>query len=263
MQSPVILQSFMNRALLASFDRQAFLDRKPYPWRNVENFLTPEGFAALDRDFPSLELFEKHAGIERAYGQRPHNRYYLAYGSSIYHGKYIEKSDKGIVRHHELPLVWQQFITDLETNEDYHALIKSLFGVPEYNVRYAWHVGFNGCEVSPHMDSPDKIGTHILYFNTSETWKSEWGGATLVLSDKRTESLNPDVSDFGKVEASSILDNRSFLFKNDPNGWHGVEPLKCPEGAYRRLFNIIFEFPEVKPSPSEKLRSFVKKIVHR
>lgn len=258
-----LTQTFINLELLETFDRQAFLDRQPFPWVNLEGFLTPEGFEVLDRAFPPLDLFEKHSGIERAYGQRPHNRYYLAYESSIYQGKYIEKSDKGIVRRKELPQVWQEFMTDLETNEPYHSWIQSLFGVTQYNVRYAWHVGFRGCEVSPHMDSPDKVGTHILYFNTSEAWKAEWGGATLVLSDKQTESLNPNVSDFGKVEASSIVDNRSFLFKNDPNGWHGVEPLNCPDGAYRRLFNIIFEFPEVQPSPTVKLRSLIKKIVHR
>ncbi len=263
MQTLSTTQTFINLELLKSFDRQAFLDRQPYPWQNLEGFLTNEGFAALDRDFPPLELFEQHSGIERAYGQRPHNRYYLAYESSIYQGKLTEKSDKGIVRRKELPLVWQQFITDLETNADYHELIRSLFGVSKYTVRYAWHVGFAGCEVSPHMDSPDKVGTHILYFNTRETWKPEWGGETLVLSDKRTDGLNPDVSDFGTVEVSSILDNRSFLFKNDPNGWHGVAPLTCPEGAYRRLFNIIFEFPEEKPSPTARLRSLVKKFVYR
>lgn len=261
MKTLTTTQSFINSEVLQSFDKEAFLDRKPFPWVNLEGFLTSEGFAALDHNFPSLELFEQHSGIVRAYGQRPHNRYYLAYESSIYQGKYIEKSDKGIIRRKELPLVWQQFITDIETNADYQELIRSIFGATKYNIRYAWHVGFAGCEVSPHVDSPDKIGTHILYFNTSETWKPEWGGDTLVLSDKRNDALNPDVSDFGSVESSSILDNRSFLFKNTPDGWHGVSPLTCPEGAYRRLFNIIFEFPEQKPSPTARLRSLVKRIV--
>ncbi|NDJ18748.1 2OG-Fe(II) oxygenase [Myxacorys almedinensis] len=259
MHSPVILQPFTNRSLLNSFDTQAFLDREPYPWHNLEGFLTPDGFEALNRDFPALELFEQHSGIERGYGQRPHNRYYLAYESSIYH----DSTSKGIVKHEELPLVWQQFMTDLETNSDYHKLIRSLFCVAKYTVRYAWHIGFAGCEVSPHVDSPDKIGTHILYFNTHETWKPEWGGSTLILGDKRTDKLNPDVSDFGAVESANILDNRSFLFKNTPDGWHGVEPLTCPEGAYRRLFNIIFEFPKVQPLPSARLRSLMKKVVHR
>lgn len=252
-----LTHTFINLELLKSFDRQAFLDRQPFPWENLQGFLTPEGFAALNRDFPSLELFEQHSGVKRGYGQRPHNRYYLAYESSIYHGS----KSKGVVKREALPLIWQQFLTDLETNADYHAFIRSLFGASKYHVRYAWHVGFAGCDVSPHIDSQDKIGTHILYFNTSDTWKPEWGGSTLVLSSKRTDALNPEISDFAVVESSSILDNCSFLFKNAPDSWHGVAPLTCPEGAYRRLFNIIFELP--KPLPAVKLRSLVKKVVYR
>jgi hypothetical protein len=37
--------------------------------------------------------------------------------------------------------------------------------------------------VSPHCDSPKKLGSHIFYLNTKEDWDPSWGGETLILDD--------------------------------------------------------------------------------
>jgi Rps23 Pro-64 3,4-dihydroxylase Tpa1-like proline 4-hydroxylase len=253
-----VLKTFINQDLLSTVDADSFRSITPFPWHNFHEFLTPEGFETLYRDFPSLDLFEQHSGITRSHGQRPHNRYYLAYESSIYRSK---QRKNGIIQHDELPKSWQQFIEELETSDVYRKLIQSCLGVSRYKVRYAWHVGFSGCEVSPHIDSSDKIGTHILYFNTSQNWQPDWGGEILVLSDKKTDALNPDYSDFGTKTAANILDNRSFLFKNSPVAWHGVRPLSCPDGYYRRLFNIIIEYPQARTWINSPMGQLVKKLV--
>lgn len=126
-----------------------------------------------------------------------------------------------------------------------------MLGVDRFTARYAWHIATAGRSVSPHVDSSDKAGTHIFYFNTAQDWKSAWGGATLVLSDKNYEGLNPEISDFGKVEAVQVMDNRSFLFKNQPEAWHAADTINCPPETYRRIFNVIFDLP--KPKISHKL----------
>ena len=233
--------SFINYNLLNTFNRKCFTDNQPFPWYNFGSFLTSSGFQKLSRDFPCLELFEKHEGLERAYGQRPHNRYYLAYETSIYHQ--VERKDKGIIRYKHLPLNWQMFIQEIETSEVYHNFIKSLFQVTDFQIRYAWHMGVTNSEVSPHTDAKRKVGTHIFYFNTSNDWDTKWDGSTLVLGNKLNDSMNPDFSDFATAIPTQFTNNHSFLFKNTPNAWHGVKPLTCPEGKYRRLFNVIFEFP--------------------
>jgi len=232
--------TYLDEQKLESFDHRKFLQTRPFPWNNIHGFLTAAGFQKLHQSFPALELFEEHLNIERGHGQRPHNRYYLAYENSIYHA---DAKQKGVIRHSELSTEWQTFLDELNNSPQYRRFICSAFDVPDYRVRFAWHVGFNGCEVSPHVDSPDKIGTHIVYFNTSEDWSAAWGGSTLVLDKKRTAIQNPDYTDFGSNHVVQIMNNHSFLFKNQPEAWHGVEPLRCPEGSYRRLFNIIFEFP--------------------
>ena len=251
-----MINSFIDYQLIESFDQECFRQNQPFPWYNFHNFLTTEGFEQLLKDFPPLELFEKHQGLERVYGQRPHNRYYLAYETSVYHQ--IEHKDQGIVDYKNLPTSWQMFIQELETSQGYQNFIKSLFEVTDFQIRYAWHMGVTNSEVSPHRDAEQKIGTHILYFNTSDDWDTAWDGATLVLGNKLNDAMNPDFSDFATVIPSQLTNSHSFIFKNTPNAWHGVKPLTCPEGNYRRLFNIIFEFPRAK-SPLSVPKKWLKK----
>ncbi|MDL2407116.1 2OG-Fe(II) oxygenase [Rhizobium calliandrae] len=235
--------TFIDYGLLRQFDFDGFKSKAPFPWENIEGFLTKEGFQALYTDYPSLELFEYHNNVRRGHGQRPHNRHFLAYESSAHH--------KGVVRHEQLPATWQRFIDEIGTSDEYRRFIRRALGASEFILRYEWHVGSQGSEVSPHLDLPRKLGTHLLYFNTSDDWNHEWGGATLALEGKKIEALNPDFSDFESVSASRITDNRSFLFKNTSLAWHGATALTSPPGSYRRLFNIVVEMP--KRSAGRKL----------
>jgi hypothetical protein len=116
-----VLKTFINQDLLSTVDADSFRSITPFPWHNFHEFLTPEGFETLYRDFPSLDLFEQHSGITRSHGQRPHNRYYLAYESSIYRSK---QRKNGVIQHDELPKSWQQFIEELETSDVYRKLIR-------------------------------------------------------------------------------------------------------------------------------------------
>lgn len=267
---------FLDEHAMQAFAADTFKQREPYPWFSFEQLLTPDGFQTLLRDFPSLALFEEHRGVERADHQRSHDRYYLAFERSLYKkgtpggdddtvddvademagpGRYDDEmagvrgasGRDGIVGLKDIPPSWQQFIEELRESAAYRTFTERLLDSGPMTVRFAWHVGFNGSEVSPHRDTDKKIGTHIFYFNTSDDWRKAWGGAILVLGDKRIKQKNPDVSDFGAVTAAEILDNRSFLFKNTPDAWHGVEPLTCPPGHYRRLFNVIFEHVGAPP----------------
>ena len=247
---------FINYKYLQSFTKEKFLENQPFPWYDFADFLTLEGFQRLMQDFPPLQLFEKHEGLERVYGQRPHDRYYLAYETSVY--RQIEHQDKGIVEYKKLPMTWQMFVEELETSKMYQNFIKSLFEVEEFRVRYAWHVGVTNSEVSPHRDAEQKIGTHIFYFNTDDDWKTDWNGSTLVLGNKQKDKMNPDFSDFTTAIPTQLTNNHSFLFKNTPNAWHGVKPLACPEGKYRRLFNVIFEFPQ-NHSPVSLTKKILRK----
>ncbi len=230
--------SFLNKETIANFPYDEFHNQWPFPFLGIQGMLTNEGFATLIRDFPSLDLFTYHQDVKRAHGQRPHNRYYLAYEET--HFKRGEEVDREVTGK-ELPDSWTAFIKELKEDPDYQQLIKRALGADQWTVRFAWHVGQGGNEVSPHLDNIDKLGTHIFYFNTDEDWKEEWGGQIVALGGMMTSSGHPEYEDFADQKEIPIMNNRSFLFKNTLEAWHGVRPLRSPEGKYRRLFNVIYQ----------------------
>ena len=250
---PSALAEFVHLSSLQNFPKQIFEGKEPYSWHVFEDFLTPEGFAELHRSFPSLERFEKHEGLERGYGQRPHDRFYLAYEESAYHPAGYQ--GKGVIRRKELSPAWQQFLEELE-DHPYQNFIRSVFGAAAVKLRYAWHVSTSASEVCPHLDDKTKVGLHNFYFNTAEDWEESWGGHTLVLGGLKRKTRSPDFSDFASVTAVPFLSNRSFFFINSPHAWHGVKSLVSPPGKYRRLFCMIFEVPENKKK--NLLREFVR-----
>ena len=238
---------FIDDARSRRLDPHAFRATQPFPWASFNRFLTPEGFSALCTAFPDRDAFEKHTNIPKPHGQRPHNRYYLAYERSIYHRRV--GPTEGVIKHDDLPLAWQKFLTELE-GKGYRQFLQASLGVSDFHVRYAWHIGVAGSEVSPHVDASNKIATHIFYFNGSHEWLPEWGGDTLLLGGKRIAAMNPDFSDFDQAIAIPFLDNAGLLFANAPQAWHGVRELRAPEGKHRRLFNVIVM---KKPRPVARL----------
>lgn len=228
---------FLNPEKLSLLSASSFKKGWPYPWQEWEELLTPEGFSQLCRDFPSLKLFQYHEGLARGYGQRPHDRYYLAYEKSFYQNK---EQGPGIVSENDLEDSWKAFINELQENPVYKTFMQEVLELEKWSFRFAWHMGQRGNEVSPHLDNVDKIATHIFYFNTDENWDASWGGEITVFGEKLTPRENPDFDDFAIAIPISIMNNRSFLFKNTPNSWHGVRPLHCPENKYRKLFNVIY-----------------------
>ena len=234
------MAAFLNDDVLRQVDREAFARRRPFPWMSFDRLLKPGGFRRLMQDFPSVGKFEQHLNILKAYGQRPHNRYYLAYERSVYGPRPV--GSHGLITHAELAESWQGFLAELE-GDVYREFVSSMLGSSDFVTRYAWHLGVTGSEVSPHRDSDEKLGTHIFYFNAREEWSREWGGEMLVLGGKKTAAMNPEFADFETAEPVEILDNRNFLFKNDKEAWHGVRTLTCPLGRFRRLFNVIFDRP--------------------
>lgn len=211
-------------------------------WYNPSQVISPDFFAQLCKDFPSLDHFEWHDGYQRKHGQRPHNRFYLAYEESLHH---LEPySGKGLIKHHSLPESWQLFMHELETNKEYRDFMRDFLKVKDFITRYEWHVGGTGCEVSPHLDADAKIGKHIFYFNTAEDWDENWGGQTVLLEGKRVDNMRPDFEDFENAIETKILNNHSFLLRNGPTSWHGVKPLTCPNNKYRKILNVVWEYPD-------------------
>jgi len=239
-------KNYINYDLIGNFNLADFQSKKPFPWVNFGSFLTADGFNELLNDYPDIELFEEHKDIKRRYGQEPHNRYYLAYQESIHHEH--DYVGKGIAQLSDLPTSWQNFIEELETGA-YKQFISTALGTSDFKPRLDWHIGVTHSEVSPHIDADAKIATHLFFFNSDRDWKPAWGGETLILNGKKSNVMNPDFDDFSEEMKIEILNNHSFFFQNTAQAWHGVKALTCPQGAYRKLFNVIFEFTNSQDQP--------------
>ncbi len=237
---------------LESFDFSSYRSALPYPHHASGSFLTPEAFETLRKDFPALKYFGKSVGRYRG-AQRPHDRFLLAFERSVYQDN--NRRGKGTILRRDLPDSWKCFIEEIES-ASYKDFAARILGTPDFKIHCEWHMGFTGSEVSPHCDAKFRLGSHLFYFNTPEEWDVSWGGSALLLGDRKETSNEeaPDFFDFKTVREIQTIGNQSLLFENSASAWHGVRPLKCPAGKYRRVFVVIFLRPEseqlfAKPRP--------------
>ncbi len=229
---------FIHYDSIHSFDVSVFESKIPYPWHDFDQFLTRAGFKQLYRSFPDVSLFEKQVGFYRG-NQKPHDRYLLSYEDSVYHESGYE--GKGVIQHDQLPSAWQRLIEELERPNGYKSFVRSILKT-NFKFRYEWHLGFSGSQISPHVDIDWKLGSHLFYFNTQKDWSPRWGGRTLILGNhptrRRKRSL--DFSDFKLKIPVDNQEHHSLFMKNTPSAWHGVKPLRGPEGKFRRVFIVFF-----------------------
>ena len=65
---------YFNQSAIDGVSADVFQKQQPYPWTNITGTLNAEGFQLLHEGLPDISLFEHTVGINRAYGQGPHDR---------------------------------------------------------------------------------------------------------------------------------------------------------------------------------------------
>jgi hypothetical protein len=227
--------SFLDLTRISGLDVNRFQEARPFPFLEIEGFLTAEGYRALLRDLPDPLLFSPVFGRKRHYGQASHDRFVLQYHPLK-----------------AIPGVWRAFIAELR-GASYRQLVARLLGREDFILHFHWHYTPRGCSVSPHCDAEWKLGSHIFYLNTTSDWALSWGGQTLLLGGKAgVDSRSaPDFDDFPIQIASQPIGNRSLIFRREAESWHGVRPLDCPPGALRKVFIVEFR----KKTPVGRIRT--------
>ncbi len=218
---------YLNRASLDAVSADTFRATHPYPWTNLENSLTPEGYEALRQSMPDTSQADRQVGRKRGYGQAPHDRYLLHYRPGV-----------------SISQPWQEFLAELNGSV-YQDFLRRVLGPHNFIPTFEWYYAWQGCAVSPHCDATRKLATHIFYFNTEQDWKASWGGQILILDSERRFPAHsaPQFDDLKIAAALQPCGNGSLLFQRTPHSWHGVRPLQCPEGSLRRLFIITVNVP--------------------
>ena len=218
---------YLNYAKLESIDPLAYQATRPYPWIGLGGALTDAGYRELLAGLPPIDLFEKDFGYQRRHGQQSHDRYALEWSEE---------------REPELPAPWAALVHEC-LGQRYREILCRLYEAPACRFRFHWHYTPRGCSVSPHCDSPDKLGSHIFYLNTAQDWDPSWGGETLILDDggRLHRHSAPGFDAFPAPIRAQSLGNRSLIFSSRSHGWHGVEPVRCPEDRMRKVFIVVVD----------------------
>lgn len=218
--------TIINPAVLQNIDSLEFQSKKPFPWTNIQDFLTPCAFEELFATLPDASIMDREYGKMRGYGQKSHDRLSLQYRPGL-----------------ELSQAWHEFIAVLH-GDQYKEFLRRMYGLKKNEpvvLTMHWHYARAGCSVSPHVDAKRKLGSHIFYFHKDCDWDESWGGQTVILEGKT--ALNPHSApvfeDFETVACSKITNNSSFMFHRTDNSWHGVKPLLCPEDRMRKVFIVV------------------------
>ncbi|WP_248277963.1 2OG-Fe(II) oxygenase [Brasilonema sp. UFV-L1] len=134
-------------------------------------------------------------------------------------------SDLGHLSH-----VWQQLIEGLWT-DSYREALEKMSGLELKDC--AIDIGFRRYNVGhlhrPHTDEPNKVLTHLLFFN--QQWSLDWGGCLRILKDSQPESAFQDILP---------LSHYSVVIVRSDNSWHTVTPLTCPASECRLALRVAF-----------------------
>jgi len=201
------------------------------PHKEYENFINQKDYEELLNTFPSDDIFLDELPETRKHGQRPHQRRFFCIGEtqgSKYFKRYLKKIS-------DLPFVWQTLLSTFYDKEYKEWICKTL-NVNDFKIRFDFHRTRAGLDVSPHIDSIGKIGSHLFYF-MPDGWTDEMGGKTIFYRDRKVDKMNPEPEDFEDYTTTSVIGNRSCLFKNVKEGWHGVTQVNSD--VHRQICNVV------------------------
>jgi hypothetical protein len=199
---------------------QARLNTTPYCWAAIDGLYAPHDAKKLAASYPRdhLRLISGYGGEkDYQYEARP----------------LIGMGSNGIAYESHLSDAWRALARDLLSSEYRHAM-SAVSGVDlsdallEVNV---FHYG-PGSSLGPHSDLPDKVVTHVLYFN--ETWNAADGGCLRILGAKDERELI--------AEIAPTIGNSAVLVRAD-NSWHAVSRVISDSRASRRSVTATFYRP--------------------
>jgi len=213
--------------------RTAAMQKVPYNWALIKNLLSTEASSELSATFPQEE-FRLSAG--EGYG--------YSWGKMLAPSEDIplmlkSKDDRwrqrlaqgrltSDLRH--LSNVWRQLIEGLWTTS-YRAAIAEMSGLELKDC--VMDIGFrrynSGHSHFPHTDEPNKVLTHLLFFN--QQWSENWGGCLRILKDSEPESAFQDILP---------LSHSSVVIVRSDNSWHMVTPLTSRASESRLALRVAF-----------------------
>jgi SM-20-related protein len=215
------------------------LQSRPYGWAAIDRLFEADDAEALAATFPR-DNFAPIAGQGGEKDYRYDARPLIAMGAET------------VSRPEELSEAWLRLAQDLLSHA-YRAALSSLTGCPlvgmpvEVNM---FHYGPGSC-LGPHVDLPEKIVTHVLYFNRS--WDRRDGGCLSILRSRDPADRAAEVVPIVGASAVLVRSEKSF---------HAVAPVANGCRESRRSATVTFYRPG-SVSSMWPLREFTPGSDHR
>jgi hypothetical protein len=212
------------------------------PHAEYSGFIEPKAFDRLLLEFPPASLFKIEEPEYRKNNQRPHWRQLMCYSDKSLFVKYKNLAQY-FVDISSLPEIWQELVESIVRGKEYREWVGNTLKIKDFDIRLDWHRTRSGLDASPHVDSIGKLGSHLFYFMPNG-WKDEFGGRTVFYKNKKTKKANPELCDFEESLEIPVVGNRSMIFKNVPEGWHGVTQVNLETNSddnilHRQILNVV------------------------
>ncbi|MFL6612065.1 MAG: 2OG-Fe(II) oxygenase [Pseudomonas sp.] len=198
----------------------AALKAHPFSWAEIGGLYSPRDAAALAASFP-----DDHFKTVSGYGGEKNYDYEAR--------ALVSMGTHAIAFPEELSEAWLKLAQDLGS-AGYREAMSALTGIDlrsvpmEVNV---FHYG-PGASLGAHPDLPDKLVTHILYFN--ESWDRNDGGCLNILHGNDPSAV--------AAEIEPLVGNSAILVRSDKS-WHAVTPVVSSCRSSRRSLTATFYRP--------------------
>ena len=199
--------------------RDASMEHSPYSYAAIDGLFAAEHAARLAATYPDDHYRVVSGRQEKAY--RYDARPFVAFGTS------------DVCFPDRLTTEWRQLGADLASPE-YREAIGRLTAMDlsesplEVNI---FHYGPKS-SLDPHLDLPDKLVTHVLYFNAQ--WQREDGGCLRILRSADPEDCVREVLPLVGSSAIIVRSDRS---------WHSVPAVRRQADVSRRSMTVTFYRP--------------------
>jgi hypothetical protein len=196
------------------------LETDPYRWAAISGLFTPGDAARLAATYPC-----DHFKLVAGYGGEKDYEYEAR--------SLIGMAANAISYQDDLSDAWRALAADLLA-PGYRAAMSALTGCDltrapiEANV---FHYGPGGA-LGAHRDLPEKLVTHVLYFNRS--WDRAHGGCLRILRSADTADL--------AAEILPVVGNSSVIVRSE-NSWHAVSRVAGGSPFSRRSVTVTFYSP--------------------
>lgn len=196
------------------------LQLQPFHWAQIGNLYSHENATALAETYP-----RDHFKVVKGYGGEKNYEYEARQLVSMTNGQ--------VANPQALSAQWLQLAQTL-TLPAYRRALGLLTGIDLHDAPMEanlFHYG-PGANLGPHPDLPDKVVTHILYFN--ESWHPCRGGCLQILGSQDPTHIIEEVQ--------PLIGNSAVLVRSD-NSWHAVSRVIDSSPTSRRSVTVTFYRP--------------------